>query len=364
MTFPAGYSIYDKMIIDHAFVGSGGMSNQDIWIPRTLLSATAQSTLRSDGGDARFTLGDGATRLAVHAVLNSAGVCIGFRFNLPVLSDSADTIVRLYYNGTDVAEAVDSPYGQYATYDSYIKGYWPLNQDPSGDAPQMLDMTSSANHGTAAAGMVSGDSVAGKVGNAIDVVAAEYVTVPNALSLNPGLSHFWYEGWIKCSDVTNYPAIISKTSAWYQSGSSVVLEQTTGKLRPNIDGDGGNQSFAASPNLADNAWHYFVVLFDRSAFGTVYGWIDGVSVGSYTSGETTTDMTNSRPLVLGTAANYTADQFTGQLNEIRLGIGGLIDDAYVATKYANANDPSVFYKSIIAVGANHFWHKHHAQRRR
>ena len=74
--------------------------------------------------------------------------------------------LRVYPDATG-SYAADDTYGQYAAYGSGWLGYWTLDEDPTGSAPQFINRVANANHGTAQGAIAAGASVAGKLGRGI-----------------------------------------------------------------------------------------------------------------------------------------------------------------------------------------------------
>jgi hypothetical protein len=73
----------------------------------------------------------------------------------------------------------------------------PLEEDPSGSAPQMYDWVSETNVGTSGGSMTSGDLIAGQVGNAIDFDGSDDYIATNAPYAfdydDPFTIEFWLE---------------------------------------------------------------------------------------------------------------------------------------------------------------------------
>ena len=157
MAFPQNYTKFDTVIINHSLVGSGGVTNFDFWLPVSLMSDQAQATMRSDGGDVRFTLNDDVTQLATDAICNTSGSVIGFRVNVPTLHDDQLNTIKAWYNGTDTLPAASSTYGAFHAYDSDTIGYWPMVEDLSVSST-LQDRTVNQLHGVVAGTFASGSS--------------------------------------------------------------------------------------------------------------------------------------------------------------------------------------------------------------
>ena len=91
---------------------------------------------------------------------------------IPTVSATVPTTLNLYYDSTQpdntayVGDTGDAP--AQAVYKSSIKFLSHQAQDPSGTAPQILDSTSFAKHGTSYGTMASGDLIDGLSGKAIE----------------------------------------------------------------------------------------------------------------------------------------------------------------------------------------------------
>lgn len=88
------------------------------------------------------------------------------RAKFPTLLTAAstgDTLGYLYYDAGETTTE-DKAGVVSADYEAYM----PLEEDPSGSAPQMFDWVSETNIGTSVGTMTSGDLVAAQVGNGLD----------------------------------------------------------------------------------------------------------------------------------------------------------------------------------------------------
>ncbi|MBL4701961.1 MAG: LamG domain-containing protein [Phycisphaeraceae bacterium] len=344
MPFPTGYTLWDEIVINHLKVGTGGTTNQDIWIPLTSLSGTAQATLLANGGDARFTLDDGTTQLAGHATLDSAGVLTGFRFKPSSLSDTVDTIIRLWYNGADAALAVGDPYGQYATYDANTVGYWPLEEDPSGTAPQMLDRTSGATHGTTNGSMTSGDLIAGQVGNALDLDGAnDSVALDYAIMSSP--TEFTVETIAKATNTATEYRLFSL------GNSSMFVELRFNSLgvagRISVHTRSGGADISVQTDAYDiTQFHHIMASVQNN--GTIDLIIDGVLAATTAMGSISGFPANG--FYIG--ASYGNDTWTlGVMDEVKLH-SVYRSLAWAIVRANNEKTPATFFSSVTAMAAS------------
>lgn len=110
---------------------------------------------------------DGTTLLPYGALkfVSSGGSCdLILRYKQTLLSSwtNNQTVAYILYgdDGTDQSN-------KSGVLDANTVGYWPLEEDPSGSAPQINDWSGN-HHGTMAGSMASGASVAGQVGNSLN----------------------------------------------------------------------------------------------------------------------------------------------------------------------------------------------------
>jgi len=120
----------------------------------------------------KFSIKQGTTELPVEIeywdATNQKGV---IHTKVPLVSSSEDTILTLSWDSstgdnTDYIGETGSTPAQNVWDSDYVSVYH-MAQDPSGTAPQLLDSTSNANHGTSHGSMTSDDLVDGTLGKAI-----------------------------------------------------------------------------------------------------------------------------------------------------------------------------------------------------
>jgi len=148
------------------------------------------------------TLADGTTQVGYGALkFASAGGLADLALRAKVDLDSSaatnDVLGYLYYDAT----ATDQQ-NKAVAVDSNTQGYWPLEEDPSGSAPQVLDWTSNASHGTSQGSMTSGDLVAGQVGYGLEFDGTDdYLSVPSfALPTSAITFSCWWKPTVAVSD--------------------------------------------------------------------------------------------------------------------------------------------------------------------
>ncbi len=343
MTFPSNYANYDTITIDHTKIGSGGLSNFDIWLPFSLLSSTAQSTLRNDGGDARFTLNDGTTRIAHDVLINASGNLAGFRINVPFLSDTDDTLIRCWYNGTDMLETAGSAYGQYATYPSVL-GYWPLSNNPAGSAPQMQDRTANANHGTVSGGVTN---TTGPLGDSVLLNGVNgKIDCGTDASLNPGTASFSLECWFNTTGTTgslNYDMLMYKIkdSSPYTNFGVYIYGNAAKANATEVDGDVPDLAGAAAVN--DGNWHHVAFVRDGA---NCYLYKDASLIASRLSDGGPYDLTNANKAFTIGDDSYNGGLFSGKICHVKFGPAR--SAAYWQTRFNNESNAASFFSDVTA----------------
>ncbi len=165
MTFLSGYGKRKKIEYGTVFPGS----NLAHFPKRIHITADADiaAELSSANGIA-ITEADGTTTIpfGLYPTSDPANGTIELRANFLSLLTAAttgDTLGYLYYDHTQTTtEDKDG------VMDGNYTLFMPLDEDPSGSAPQMFDWVTESNLGTSAGSMTSGDLIAGKVGNSLD----------------------------------------------------------------------------------------------------------------------------------------------------------------------------------------------------
>lgn len=124
------------------------------------------------------------------------------------LDGAADTSLWLWWfpsGHSKVQPPRTSLYGASSVSDN---PHWDLEEDPSGTAPQMRDMSANGNDGTTS-GMVSGDSVAGRIGQGLDFNGADHVDFDNDASLNFDTAFTLYS-WFSMDATTGTQTLVSR----------------------------------------------------------------------------------------------------------------------------------------------------------
>lgn len=222
---------------------------------------------------------------------------------------------------------------------------WHLDDAPDGDANyfEQSDKGWYSHTGSSWGSMNAGDSVPGKIGNAVDLDGVNdyiVITSPGAADVTnsiaqrmAGRTDFGISGWFKTTSTTTNKLLLAVNTG---TGGNVLLLWMTADGRVGIAGQGADQFSDISYN--DGQWH----MFHYSRAGSAQSmWIDGVEK-VYRSGYNYTLSANDRwSFGQEWDTNTASDFFPGQIDEYR--IGSRLAAATRLTDYQNQNNPTSFW---------------------
>jgi fibronectin-binding autotransporter adhesin len=135
--------------------------------------------VKGDGGDIRMTTSDGVTEVPVEVVaINTVARTGEVHFLAPSLSSTTNSVFYVYYgNSAAATNTASSTFGRNNVWSNGYEAVYHLQTNP---AATMLDSTRFARNLTPGAGMVSGNSVAGVIGNSVDFEGAANDNLTNA----------------------------------------------------------------------------------------------------------------------------------------------------------------------------------------
>ena len=146
--------------------------------PDVAAAAAAIAAECGGSGGFNFYTPDGLTPLdfGVYA----ANLSTGYILARVKISPDADASVGDVAFRIDYSAAGTTTEDKAGTVSNGYSLFMPLEEDPSGSAPQMFDWVSETNIGTSAGSMTSGDLVAGQVGNGLDFDGNDLISLPDA----------------------------------------------------------------------------------------------------------------------------------------------------------------------------------------
>jgi uncharacterized repeat protein (TIGR01451 family) len=319
-----------KLTVNPARV-TGPLTDYPVYVDLSGMGSDFFTNVKADGSDIVVTSSDGSTKLPRQLfAFDKAGQRGALYFKAASLSNVTANDFYVYYGNAAGAETNST-----STWDSGYKGVWELEEDPSGTAPQMKDSTSSGNWGTTAGGMTAGQSVAGRIGKAVQLDGTDdSVTVDNiavdTTALHRNTVEFWMywggaDGQVPLGWNTPYNLLLQGDGFGFSTD------------------DGNIEGFSGTAPLA-NSWHHVVAVFPNAAPDDTNAelWVDGQKkVITHLFGSGPSDRTVTAKMLLGTLGAGGSD-FGGIIDEVR--VSNLARSAdWIKTSYNNQGTPGTFY---------------------
>lgn len=328
MAFPGDYSKYQEVTIDASHVDAD-LTDFVVYINLADLSkagADIFDTCRSDGGDIRVTKSDGTTELAREVVAIDTTAKTG---ELHVkytgtLSSSTDTVIRIYYNGTDTEPAASATYGSEAVWSDYEHVY---HMEAGGE--------DSAGNGDATANGNVPTNVAGKVGGAQDLDGTDdFFDAGDQWDSANGLVQMWYKPQV--FDAVNF--LFSDRTA---SGDYLQIHtNSAGTIGTRMRVGGSSKNI--NPSDVFSTGTYFMLHYKWGS-GGIELFLNGATKG--TESYTGTWSGNSN-MDIGQAENYADFETHGDVDEVRYrsSVPSNLDE-WIDAEHTNQNTPSTFYST-------------------
>ena len=289
----------------------------------------------ADGHDIVFTAADGTTLLPReiehYSATGSKELDAWVNTNL---SSTAATTLYMYYRGPAVANDA-------ATWDANYKMVQHLQEDPSGTGPQMKDSTALGNHGTTIGGMTAAQSVAGKIGPALDLDGADRVNCGNDTSLTPPA--ITLSGWAKADVLSSWHGIVTNIPSW-PKGINLQL----GPIQNIGSGYGGSYTKTAWAPTTDQ-WYHVAVTHDGTT-GKLY--VDGNL--ETTASRTLTYATPQPDTVIGSFYTSGSLSLNGIVDEVRVSDTPRSAD-WIAASFNNQNAPATYQAEAGAEAQQSGW---------
>ena len=343
MAFPAGYTKYQEITIDNTKV-SADLTDYVVYVDLAdlvLAGADVFDTCRSDGGDLRATKSDGATELPIEVVAIDTTAKTG-EVHIKIsgtTSSSTDTVIRLYYNGTDTAVAVGATYGRNNVWTNGYAAVYHM-QETSGS---IIDSTGNGHDGTGVSTMPN--AIAGKVGGAQDFNGSSYIDTSDDFA--DGASELTLSCWVNPDNFDLFNAMIMKHHGPTPRAWGFQL-QTDGQIAFQLFySNGSNSSLDSGSSFKAIAasWNYVTGTYDDAANSRAV-YLNGTQAN--TDSPTLGMQNDSSNVTLGAYRNG-ANKLNGQMDEVRIATAERTSN-WITTEYNNQNSPSTFYSSSAEVG--------------
>jgi len=238
-----------------------------------------RTDVRSDGRDIAFAINE---RILSHELelfdqtYNSTHAHLVAWLNVPLLSGSTDTVIRMYY-GNPLAPIV---YDSGPVWDSGYLGVWHLSESGTGALNEYLDSSQYKHHGQGGEGNSSfvPTQVDGKIGSGQDFNNLDgYYDL-----IDCGDSPLWnidgyqitLEAWVQ-HDITPNTHVygIMNHKGWYDGYSLFVNYGGGSTLKPTFSLPGETHQLRGANDVSGGAWHHIVATYDGSLM-RIY--VDGV----------------------------------------------------------------------------------------
>lgn len=218
------------------------------------------------GGGIELYLADGTTAvpfgLYPSTSLASGNILMRVKMSPLTAATTGDVMLRLRY-GSGLTTVEDKS----GTVSNNYVLFMPLEEDPSGSAPQMFDWVSGTKVGTSNGSMTSGELITGQVGKALSLSGSgQYIDVPDTVSLRP--LHFHVSTWVKSALNGNYQGIIGKLD-YNTDGGWGIEKYVSDNFRFQVQGNAVTSDSA----FTDTNWHKVEISYDGS---TCRMYVDGV----------------------------------------------------------------------------------------
>lgn len=273
---------------------------------KTALDTTAVFT-ELGASSLKIAVEDGDTGNQCYAEVenwDSVGLSAQLWIKIPAVSSTVDTIINLYYDST---QADNTTYVGGTTtvpaqnvWDTNFAAVYHMAQDPSGTAPQILDSTANANHGTAVGTWASTDLVTGLIGKALSFSGANEIDLG---VLQNSVTAWTVESFFKTAD-TDGPFLQSRGTG---AGLSLTLYNDAGKLEFVVDSNSIIIGNTGGTIINDSVWHQGCGTFYAASGSAVVSgdyalFVDGIKetvLTAHSSGAVTSPVDSAETTIIG-----------------------------------------------------------------
>ena len=362
MAFPTGWTRKCALVIQNSQVDAN-LTNFPVLVtkdtlPTEIIDADHAGRAQSDGGDIRFSSdAAGSTQLACEVVrwsqnndpsLGDAEIWV----KVPTVNGASDTTIYIWWKagggGGETQPAAGDTYGSQNAWNANFLSVWHLHQNPAGGAPQMSDSTVTAKHGTTAGTMVAGDSVSGKIYNAVNTDGTDDEIDFGTMTSMDALATMTAEVWINPDAVSGAHHFWGKSNGTTGVTAQLVL-RPGGEVRFNMY-YGAAMHYGETPAAtvaAAGGWYHIQCAYNGAGAANADRlkiWVNGVAQTLAFSG--TIDAT----LPTNAAVHFTIGQndraandelYDGQTDEMRYSDTNRSVD-WLTASYRNQNNPNAF----------------------
>jgi len=325
-----------KITVQHTVV-EADLTDFPVYVNLADLPAGFFGAVRSDGGDIRVTQADGISEVPFELVSINTGARTGelhFRGNL---ASTTDTEFFIYYNNpTATGYSASAPFGSRNVWTNGFEAVYHLGTDPSST---ILDSTSNARHLTPLGGLGPSNSVAGVLGNGIDLdgINDRLTNAGFAWTATPVTVTAWSNvatSEVQNSNLFGFTAAGSERLATHAPWGDNVIYWDYGTCCASP----GRISTSYAPYL--NKWTH-LGLVSQGTGGSFMGiYLDGSLVTSITTADDPNVTLTG--FSLGSTDPSGGTHFNGRVDEFRLASVAR-SAGWIATERNNQSNPTGFY---------------------
>jgi hypothetical protein len=319
--YPNGYAYRRAITVDHTKV-SADVTDFPVLVSGSYsyLAHTTHSGLVTDlnGYDIAFysdAAGTTALYWEIESYNHETGAIVFWVKSS--LSSSVDTVLYMFYGN-----ALVSTFQSTAT-SVWSSGFAAVYHLGDGTTLSVSDSTSAGKNGT----NNGATAAAGKLGGGADF-NADYISLPTNIWSSNALT---LSAWVNLDSYTSYATIVEVNTS-DSDGMGLALLDSSNKL---WGGAFGNKAISATDAGTQGVWHQVAVVSNGT---TLQLYVDGATSGTTGATEFSTFNDNGS-IGARIGGSYAVD---GKVDEVRF-VSTNRSGAWIASEYANQNDPSTFY---------------------
>ncbi|GAG79564.1 unnamed protein product, partial [marine sediment metagenome] len=253
---------------------------------------------------------------------------------VPSIASGADTSIWIWWEtaGADTQPAEDANFGKEQTWDDGGNDYFKMVHHMKGANAAALDDSTQYDNDVSADGGTPGYNSTGKVGQAVDFVAAsdEYIEVANSASLEI-VAAITISASVNFDDKPGaWNTIISGNNQWWWNRSDADLIQFAFMVGTTVE-----KVTLATGSYSTGTWYRFTATYDGE---TVEAFNGGTSLGTDADPSGNID-DRTEPISIGGVSGV--DYLNGLIDEVCIS-ATVRADAWINAEYENQNDPNAF----------------------
>jgi len=342
--FENGWHYRKQITIDHANIPDD-LTNFPVFV--STVDSDLKVKAQVDGDDILFMNDTGFASLLNYEIEQydgATGTLVAW-VNIPQLSSQEDTAFYMYYGNPNIISLQDPG----KTWNSNYQAVWHLNNNPSST---IVDSTVHSNNGTSYGGMTTSDLIEGITGKCLDFDGIDdYISVPDSSSLKP--IDVTLAAWFRPEE-QNPPEgdfIVKHCYDYWDNadGETYGFYLKSNHAMTGVFEKNTHEQYESLGNypITTNTWYYLTLTFEESTgIGNFY--VNGILEGTKNCDSTVLWYNDPWDFIMGgcrmgTGGSQSVNTFFNcALDEVQI-LNTPLGSAWVATEYANQNNPIGFY---------------------